>query len=223
MDRHRLRIRFRKEGDLRWISHRDLLRLFERMLRRAGLKLGMSEGFHPKPRMSFPLALALGIEGHDEVMELELSEPLEARFVETVLEPQCPSGLVLSKIEVLSDFRNKAQVNSVAYEIEVPSDRQEAVAGAVERFLSAGEILITRENRTSPIDLKADFESMELTDGRLRFSMRTTRTAGSRPREYLAELGLDDLETCGAFVTRTEVTLAPPKNMSVLPDREETA
>ena len=72
--RQRVRIHFQKVGDLRWISHRDLVRVFERIFRRAGLKLSMSEGFHPKARMSFPSALALGIAGQDEVMDVELAE-----------------------------------------------------------------------------------------------------------------------------------------------------
>jgi hypothetical protein len=74
MVRLRVRVRFSKQGDLRLIGHRDLMRCFERLFRRAGLRLRFSEGFHPKPRMTFPLALAVGIEGTDEVMELELAE-----------------------------------------------------------------------------------------------------------------------------------------------------
>ncbi|HBO42708.1 MAG TPA: hypothetical protein DD670_01970 [Planctomycetaceae bacterium] len=61
--RQRVRIRFSKQGDLRLIGHRDLVRVMERLFRRAELPLGMSQGFHPKPRMSFPTALALGIGG----------------------------------------------------------------------------------------------------------------------------------------------------------------
>ena len=72
---HEYAFDFRKQGDLRLIGHRDLMRCLERLFRRAGLALGMSQGFHPKPRMTFPLALAVGIEGDDEVMELELTEP----------------------------------------------------------------------------------------------------------------------------------------------------
>ena len=63
MERQRVRMRFRKEGDLRLISHRDLLTAIERLFRRIGLKLSMSGGFHPRPRISFPLSLALGIRG----------------------------------------------------------------------------------------------------------------------------------------------------------------
>ena len=60
MIRQRVRIRFPKQDDLRLISHRDLMRAWERLFRRAGVALSMSEGFHPKPRMSFPSALAVG-------------------------------------------------------------------------------------------------------------------------------------------------------------------
>ena len=63
-------------------AHRDLMRCFERLLRRAGVTLRMSQGFHPKPRMTFPSALAVGIEGTDEVMELELAESCTACYVD---------------------------------------------------------------------------------------------------------------------------------------------
>ena len=72
MIRHRIRVRFEKSGTLRYIGHRDLMRLLERLFRRAGVVPAMSEGFHPKPRVSFPLALAVGIEGRAELFELEI-------------------------------------------------------------------------------------------------------------------------------------------------------
>ncbi|HEX3724775.1 MAG TPA: TIGR03936 family radical SAM-associated protein, partial [Pirellulales bacterium] len=63
MVRQRVRIRFRKQGDLRLLGHRDLLRAWERLLRRTGLELRMSAGFHPRPKINFPSALAVGIAG----------------------------------------------------------------------------------------------------------------------------------------------------------------
>jgi len=77
MTRFRFRLRFCKRDDLRWISHHDLVRTVERWLRRAGLPLRRSEGFHPKPKLSFSSALALGIAALEEVMEFELTEPVE--------------------------------------------------------------------------------------------------------------------------------------------------
>ncbi len=68
----KVRIRFRKSGTLRLLSHHDLMRTFERMLRRASLPFHRSQGFHPKPRLIFALSLPLGVVGREEVVELEL-------------------------------------------------------------------------------------------------------------------------------------------------------
>jgi uncharacterized protein (DUF2344 family) len=110
MVRLRVRIRFSKQGDLRLIGHRDLMRCLERLFRRANLALGMSQGFHPKPRLTFPLALAVGIEGLDEVMELELAETITGEEVLQRLLAQAPAGLTFHSVEVLPEGCPKAQV-----------------------------------------------------------------------------------------------------------------
>src|SRR5439155_20976241 len=69
--RCKVRLRFRKGGDLRLVSHHDLMRCFERMLRRAGLPYRSTAGFNPKPRLVFASALPLGVVGCEEVVELE--------------------------------------------------------------------------------------------------------------------------------------------------------
>src|SRR5436309_1708468 len=74
--RDKVRIRFRKDGALRWLSHHDLLRTVERMLRRAQLPISSTQGFHKHPRMSFALAMPLGVIGCEEVLELELDQLL---------------------------------------------------------------------------------------------------------------------------------------------------
>ena len=75
------------------ISHRDLLCLFKRVFRRADLNLRMSEGFHPKPKVSFHSALALGIEGLDEVMEFELVEAMSPENLKQRVQEHAPLGL----------------------------------------------------------------------------------------------------------------------------------
>ncbi len=68
--------------------------LMERLVSAAArFALGMSEGFHPKPRMSFPSALALGMEGPDEVMEMELAEHCDGRQSSGAGWPHTPAGL----------------------------------------------------------------------------------------------------------------------------------
>ncbi|MBC7337876.1 MAG: DUF2344 domain-containing protein, partial [Clostridia bacterium] len=91
--RQRVRIRFSKTGDLRFIGHHDLVRTLERLFRRAELPLAFSQGFHPKPKISFPLALALGLEGRNEVLELELTEALSTDEILARLQRATVPGL----------------------------------------------------------------------------------------------------------------------------------
>lgn len=205
MTRLRVRIRFCKQGDLRLISHRDLLRLFERLFRRAGLKLSMSEGFHPKARLSFPSALSLGIAGLDEVMEVELAEQADAESLAERLAAHLPPGIGIHRVEVLAAGEGKAQAARMIYEMPVPPGRRERVQSAVEQLLACERYEVARAGRREPIDLKADLERLELLDDRVRFALRATRTAGVRPREVLEALGLADLEGEGLYLVRATV------------------
>ena len=74
----RLRIRFAKTGSMALLSHLDLVRMLERALRRSGLPISFTGGFHPLPRLQMALALPLGAEAHGEWMDMEFSEPLDS-------------------------------------------------------------------------------------------------------------------------------------------------
>src|SRR5262249_54516063 len=91
--RRKVRLRFRKGGDLRLVSHHDLMRCFERMLRRAALPFRSTQGFNPKPRLVFALSLPLGVVGREEVVELELDGDLDPEEVRRRLAAQAPAGL----------------------------------------------------------------------------------------------------------------------------------
>src|SRR5438105_5369185 len=107
--RAKIRIRFRKGGDLRLVSHHDLMHCFERMFRRAALRFHCTEGFNPKPRMAFALSLALGIVGCEEVLELELDEVLPPEEIHQRLARQAPPGLEILSVRRI-DRRTHALV-----------------------------------------------------------------------------------------------------------------
>src|SRR6516225_7516035 len=96
--RDKVRIRFRKDGPLRLLSHHDLMRTFERMLRRADLPFRRTQGFHPKPRLVFALSLPLGVVGRDEVVELELDQELPPEEIHDRLARQAPAGLSVTSV-----------------------------------------------------------------------------------------------------------------------------
>jgi radical SAM-linked protein len=206
--RLRVRIRFTKQGDLRWLSHRDLMRTWERLFRRAEVPLGMTEGFHPKPRMNFPSALAVGIAGADELLEVELSEAWSAERLSQAIAAQAPPGLEIRLVEMMSEGTKKAQAVRVAFALEVPEPRRESAAARIAAFLAETTHPIEREGRSAPLDLRPLVEDLSLVGGTFTMRLRVDREGSARPREVLAALGLDDLELEGYHLTRTEVEIA---------------
>jgi radical SAM family uncharacterized protein/radical SAM-linked protein len=102
----RLRIGFTKTGSLALISHLDTLRMLERALRRSGLPVSFTGGFHPLPRLQLALPLPLGVEGFGEWLDLEFTEEVDPAQVRTRLQPQLPAGfqlLSLLRVPVFSE------------------------------------------------------------------------------------------------------------------------
>jgi radical SAM-linked protein len=205
MVRLRVRIRFCKQGDLRFIGHRDLMRCFERLFRRAGLTLSFSEGFHPKPRMTFPLALAVGIEGIDEVMEFELAERYEAEELRHRLTPHAPPGLTFRSIEVLPEGVKKAQVRSASYEVSIPSSCEPALGERIEQLLMAESWPVDRARGRATIDLRPLLLELAYRNRVLQMRLRVDSQGSVGPREVLNALGLAEIERQGVALCRTAV------------------
>jgi len=206
MNGPRVRIRFCKQGDLRWIGHRDLVRVWERIFRRAGIPLAHSQGFHPKPKMSFPSALALGIEGLDEVMEVELAEPCSGEELQSRLAGHVPPGLEITHLALLPPGTPKARVRSVRYRIPVPAEREAQISEWIARWAVGEE---ANPAVGLPSALFRALETIHLEEGQLEFTLRMLPDGLPSGREMLAALQLADLEAHGAVLTRTQVELEP--------------
>jgi hypothetical protein len=139
--RDKFRLRFRKGGTLRLLSHHDLMRCFERLLRRSGLPYHRTQGFHPHPRLVFALSLPLGVVGLEEVAELELDEVLSPEEVHERLRRQTPEGLDILSVQRIG-LKTTAQVRSFTYRLTVPASRVDAAR--VRELLAAPEIWQTR-------------------------------------------------------------------------------
>ncbi|MEC4892328.1 MAG: TIGR03960 family B12-binding radical SAM protein [Oscillatoria sp. PMC 1051.18] len=95
----RLRIWFGKQGEMRLVSHLDLVRLFDRAVRRAALPISFTGGYHPGPRISIASALSLGNSSSSEIVDFELTEPLEIELFREKLAAQLPKDLPLYQVE----------------------------------------------------------------------------------------------------------------------------
>ncbi|MEM8604564.1 MAG: TIGR03960 family B12-binding radical SAM protein, partial [Cyanobacteria bacterium P01_H01_bin.121] len=94
----RLRLQFTKLGDLRLLGHLDLMRLFDRAIRRADLPIAFSGGFHPLPRLIPASALSLGMTSVGELIDLEFTQVLEPEHVRDRLQAQLPEGMQIRDI-----------------------------------------------------------------------------------------------------------------------------
>lgn len=207
--RVRYRIRFAKTDLLRWISHRDLARLWERLVRRADLKLSMTEGFHPKPRIAFPSALALGVEGLDEVVELELAEEMKVEELLQRLRHDDQPGLTIHSVARLPDQFGKAQLSQSDYRITVIETAEaDSICRAIEQLMSQPTVAVERKNKTLTFELASQISSLQLVGRELRLSLLASDAATLRPTDVLALLGFADWIEKGALITRQRVRLS---------------
>ncbi len=220
----KVRLRFAKRGDLRLVSHHDLMRCLERLLRRADLPMAHSQGFNPRPKVVFALALALGIEAHREIVELELTEPLEPSEVLRRLAAIAPTGFDFLEAEAAGPGRS-AKPEVTRYTLAVPPDRQDPARTAIQALLASKSWTITRHrpdrDRSVEVDLRPFVLGAEIApDGSLRFSLKIDPGGSARPEEVVEALGLRDLLAQGAVLVRADIELAAPPG---IPAREPDA
>jgi len=207
MVRHRVRIRFRKEGDLRLISHRDLMRTFERLFRRAQLPLAQTEGMHPRARLRFPSALGLGIVGLDEVLETELTEAPNTDELLASLQNHAPPGLGIYRVDVVPPDTAKAAIRRATYEMMIPADRRSEVSRRATELIASPSCTIEQTSNGRSVDVRATLEELEMEGDVLRMKISAAADGGISPRNVLATLGIDDLPEQGSVLTRSCVEL----------------
>lgn len=203
----KVRIRFRKSGDLRLVSHHDLMRCFERMLRRADLPYHSTQGFNPKPRMIFALSLALGVVGCQEVVELELDAELPTDEIHARLSRQAPAGLEILDVRQI-DRKAGAQVRSVRYRVSLAPDRIGGLDRCVAELLATPECWVERTRpQARRYDLRPYLRDLRVLPDALEMDLWVTPTGTARPDEVMGLLGLGDVLEAGAVLERTRLEL----------------
>jgi radical SAM-linked protein len=196
----KVRIRFAKTGKVRWTSHRDVARMWERALRRVRLPVAYTEGFSPRPRVSFGLALPTGHESVAEYLDVELSGSggQEDELANpAVLSDALPDGVEVLAVAVLDGRVPSLQhdVTSCSWEVEVVGVGRATLAGLVEGALMAGQLLVTRERKGREVtdDLRPAIVSLGVLEGQQEGTLLGTELAthprGVRPNELLQALG----------------------------------
>lgn len=191
-----LRVRFTKHGPVRFISHRDVARAFERAFRILQLPLAFTEGFAPRPRVSFGLALSVGYESEAEYLDVALAEPIRLDRTGSELSGALPAGIDVTGVGVLNDRAPALQeaVTSARYRVTVAGgagteDLAETVTAALDRpDLPAVRV---RKGREITEDVKPAVRHLELADRNVLDLEVATQPRGVRPGEVVAALDRD--------------------------------
>ena len=175
-----IRVKYKKEDEMIFISHLDLQRLLQRAFRRAKINLSYSEGFNPHPKMSYGNALALGVESQGEYVDIEIEDDIEVKeFLERINE-QLPDGIKFVKGQEI-DPKTPSLSSIIVYgeyifniDLEVPLST-EFVKSRVLNFVKSKEIIITKKNKKGKkveVDIRPmirNFDLVSLDDNRVTF------------------------------------------------------
>jgi radical SAM-linked protein len=195
----RLRIRFAKMGRVRWTSHRDVARMWERALRRARLPVAYTEGFSPRPKLSFGLALPTGCESTAEYLDVALGEPVAADQVTDTFSSLLPDGVDVLAAQILPPGAGSLQeeVTSCRWEIDVPDMDPVSLSEVVARVLGAEVLPVTRERKGRPVtdDLRPSVLTLSSAGptgtGCGLVAELGTRPRGVRPAELAQVMGIE--------------------------------
>lgn len=184
---------------MRYISHLDLLRTFERSARRARLPLAFTEGFNPHPRINFAAPLPVGVEGRDEYLDLELETSMQPSLLVEKLNAGLPAGLeVLEAAE--TDEKGPSLmslVDTATYLAEgrLPSTmNQRELVTKLEKFMEQAEIEVQKKTkkgikikniRPGIIELSGELDGDNII---LSMTLKTGSRENVRPEEVLSTL-----------------------------------
>lgn len=195
----RLRIKFSRGEELKYISHLDLIRLWERALRRARIPLAYSEGFSPHPRLSIAAPLALGITSEAELMDIFLERRLPPYLLLKAVPPQLPAGVALMELQPIAEAAPslQSQVRYAEYRLEVATDKNEkAVQQTLDEFLTRESVpwQHARDTGLRQYDLRRlvdDLWLLSCQGGRcsLGLKLRLDSQGAGRPEQVASALG----------------------------------
>ncbi len=153
-------VEFAKTGPMRYLSHLEVMRVFDRAVRRARIAVDYTQGYHPRAKISFAPPLPVGAEGLKELCEIDLATEKSANELGKALSRQLPAGLDLVSAQVRRRDRHSpfAKLDRAEYrlDVEIVGGTPQQLQAAVQQFRGAEQITVQRKTkrRTQTIDIR---------------------------------------------------------------------
>jgi radical SAM-linked protein len=162
----KLRLRYAKRGRLRFSSHRDFQRAFERALRRAQVPMAYSAGFSPHPKVSYAGAAPTGVASEAEYLEISLTERRDPAWLRSVLDASLPTGLDLLEVVEAGPGSLPDRLEASVWEVRLDGPAPATARAAVETFLDAESVEVQRltKNGLRTFDCRAAVLRLEVQD-----------------------------------------------------------
>ncbi|WP_165442897.1 TIGR03936 family radical SAM-associated protein [Senegalia massiliensis] len=158
----KLRVKFKKYSLIRYISHLDLMRLFQRAFRRANIPVEYSKGFNPQPKFSFATALALGLTSDGEYMDIELQEEIAPEKFIKDMNDVLPEGVEILEAHYTDDKKSLMSIiKSSSYIIELiplENSSKKSIYEAIDNFKRKKEIYITKSKKKKGRTVKKEVD-----------------------------------------------------------------
>lgn len=200
----KLRIRYAKRGRLRFTSHRDFARAFERAVRRAKVPIGFSSGFSPHPKISYANAAPTGSASEAEFLEIGLTEARDPGEVMRALDEALPAGLDIVDVVLVDGPGSLAdRLEASTWRIELAGADPDQLASAVRAFLDAADVSVDRMTKRGlrSIDVRGAVVAMSADGSAVTAVVRST-VPTVRPEDIVTGLRAQGLEQAGSPIAQ---------------------
>jgi len=198
----RLRVRFSRGEEIKFISHLDIMRLWERALRRAQIPLVYSEGFSPRPRISLAAPLSVGVTGEAELMDIFVTKKVSPHWFTAAVSQQLPPGIEIVEVHLIAPSipSLQSQVRYAQYKVDVGTEKKpKDIESAISSLLSLEHLPWHHQRDTGrrSYDLRALIDDLWLIDWRhsdctVGMRLRCDNSGSGRPEQVASALGFTD-------------------------------
>lgn len=209
----KIRIKFAKYGTMKFIGHLDMMRFFQKAIRRAGIDIKYSEGFSPHQIMSFAAPLGVGLESFGEYLDIEVNSMTTADEMKAALNQAMVEGVEVLSVGVLPDTVKNAMASVAAASYRLHSKEGDFgipnLEETVKAFYAQESILYTKETKKSVIelDLKQGIYEIAAQESSIRMLVNASSSGNIKPSmvfEKLCEFAGAEIPASAYQVTRLE-------------------